>query len=54
MKKVMIGYMQNKKHDHFDTPAYAVEPLLSYIKPKWTVWEPTDTTGKSKITKEKP
>ena len=49
MKKVMIGYMQNKKHDHFDTPAYAVKPLLPYIKPEWTVWEPTDTTGKSQI-----
>ena len=51
MKKVMIGYMQNKKHDHFDTPAYAVKPLLPYINPKWTVWEPTDTTGKSQIAK---
>jgi len=51
MKQAMIGYMQNKKHDHFDTPAYAVKPLLPYVKPGWTVWEPTDTTGKSQITK---
>jgi len=41
--------MQNKKHDHFDTPAYAVRPLLKYIKKEWVIWEPTDTTGKSEI-----
>jgi len=51
MKRVMIGYMQNKKHDHFDTPAYAVEPLLNYIPRGSVIWEPTDTTGKSQITK---
>ena len=49
MKKVMIGYMQNKKHDHFDTPAYAVKPLLPYINKKWKIWEPTDTYGRSEI-----
>jgi hypothetical protein len=51
MKQAMIDTMKNEKHDHFDTPAYAVKPLLPYINPKWTVWEPTDTTGKSQITK---
>ena len=49
MKQAMINYTQNKKHDHFDTPAYAVYPLLKFIKPEWAIWEPTDTTGKSEI-----
>jgi len=51
MKKAMVNYMKNKKHDHFDTPAYAVEPLLKFIKPEWVIWEPTDTTGNSEITR---
>jgi len=49
MKQAMIDTMKKPKHDHFDTPAYAVKPLLPYIDPRWTVWEPTDTTGKSQI-----
>lgn len=49
MKQAMIDYTKNKKHDHFDTPDYAVEPLLKYIDPEWVIWEPTDTTGKSRI-----
>ena len=51
MKQAMIDFIQKDKQDHFDTPSYAVSPLLPYINPKWTVWEPTDTTGKSEITK---
>ena len=51
MKQAMIDYMQKTKHDHFNTPAYAVKPLLPYIKPRWTIWEPTDTTGDSEITR---
>ena len=50
MKQAMINYTRNEKYDHFDTPAYAIKPLLDYIPKKWVVWEPTDTTGKSKIT----
>jgi len=49
MKQAMISYTKNEKHDHFDTPAYAVRPLLQYINPKWKIWEPTDTTGNSQI-----
>jgi len=51
MKKAMVDYMKNKKHDHFDTPAYAVEPLLKFIKTEWVIWEPTDTNGNSEITR---
>jgi len=51
VKQARINYTKNQKHDHFDTPAYAVEPLLPYIKPNWVIWEPTDTTGKSQIVK---
>jgi hypothetical protein len=50
MKQAMIDYTKKPKFDHFNTPDYAVEPLLRYINPNWTVWEPTDTYGKSKIT----
>jgi hypothetical protein len=46
----MINYAKEEKHDHFDTPGYAVKPLMRYIPPSWTVWEPTDTAGNSKIT----
>jgi hypothetical protein len=47
----MKDYMQADKYDEFFTPAYAVEPLLKYIPKKWTAWEPTDSLGKSEITK---
>ena len=50
MKQAMINTMRKEKHDHFDTPDYAVKPLLPSISKRWTVWEPTDTTGKSRIT----
>ena len=51
MKKAMIDYMQNKKFDHFNTPDYAIKPLLPHVPKTWTIWEPTDSTGKSRITK---
>jgi len=51
MKQALINYVKNKKQDHFNTPSYAVKPLLKYINPKWIIWEPTDTTGKSNIAK---
>jgi hypothetical protein len=50
MKQAMIGYVQKEKYDHFDTPDYAVRPLLPYVPKRWKIWEPTDTTGKSRIT----
>jgi hypothetical protein len=49
MKQAMIDYVKKPKFDHFDTPDYAVYPLLRYLDPAWMVWEPTDTTGKSRI-----
>jgi hypothetical protein len=52
VKQAMINYVKKKKHDHFDTPAYAVYPLLEYIPSKWVIWEPTDTTGNSEIARE--
>ena len=51
MKQAMIDYMQKPKNDSFETPYYAVKPLLEYINPNWTIWEPTDTTGESQITR---
>jgi hypothetical protein len=50
VKQAMVDYMKKDKFDRFDTPAYAVRPLLPYIKKTWTVWEPTDSGGAGKIT----
>jgi hypothetical protein len=50
MKQPMIDYGQKAKLDSFATPAYAVRPLLPFIPPSWTVWEPTDSGGSGKIT----
>jgi len=49
MKQAMIDTMRKPKHDHFDTPDYAVFPLMPHIPKGRIVWEPTDTTGKSNI-----
>jgi hypothetical protein len=51
MKMALVNYSKTKKYDNFDTPDYAVKPLLPYVDPSWKIWEPTDTTGKSNITK---
>jgi hypothetical protein len=37
MKQAMIDYTKNSKFDHFDTPDYAVEPLLKYINPMFAL-----------------
>jgi hypothetical protein len=50
MTQAMIDYVKKEKSDHFDTPDYAVTPLLPYIPKTWVIWEPTDTTGRSRIT----
>ncbi len=31
--------------DRCNTPAYALDPLLPYIQPSWTIWEPAAGTG---------
>lgn len=31
--------------DVCNTPAYALDPLLPYIRPEWVVWEPAASTG---------
>ena len=49
MKKAMIDHMQKPPYDHFDTPNYAITPLLHFIPQDWTIWEPTDSTGESQI-----
>lgn len=33
----------NSGNDEFYTPAYAIEPILKYIKPNSTIWCPFDT-----------
>jgi hypothetical protein len=50
MKQAMIAHIKNPGAEHFDTPDYGVLPLVRYINPAWKVWEPTDTTGASRIT----
>lgn len=32
--------MQQGSPDDFQTPPEALEPLLPYLKPEWTIWEP--------------
>jgi hypothetical protein len=53
MNQAMVNCVRKDKNlfEHFDTPGYAVSPLLPYINPKRTVREPTDATGKSQIAK---
>jgi hypothetical protein len=31
--------------DRCNTPSYALDPLLPYLKPEWVVWEPAAGTG---------
>jgi hypothetical protein len=50
VKQAMINSAKGPAFDHFDTPEYAVRPLLPYIPKNLRVWEPTDTFGKSGIT----
>lgn len=40
MKMDIVAGSQN---DEFYTPAYAIEPILNYVKPNSTVWCPFDT-----------
>ena len=49
VKQAMVDYMQKPLFDDLYTPDEAILPLLKYIKPSWTVWEPTDFGG-SRIT----
>lgn len=32
-------------YDACQTPAYALDPLLPYLKPEWTIWEPAHGEG---------
>lgn len=41
--KMIVGQVAKSKNDEYYTPAYAVEPVLKYIKPNSTVWCPFDT-----------
>lgn len=36
-------FVNSSKNDNFYTPAYAVIPILKYIKPNSKVWCPFDT-----------
>lgn len=36
---------ESKGFDRCNTPAYAVDPLLPYIRRDWIVWEPAAGTG---------
>jgi hypothetical protein len=51
MKQAMINYAQKPKADHFNTPEYAAEPVARYVPRSTVIWEPTDTEGKSGITR---
>ncbi len=36
------GYLTAKDSDEYTTPAFAVTPILKYIKPNSTIWCPFD------------
>lgn len=33
------------KRDHCQTPSYALLPILPFLNPDWTIWEPADGGG---------
>jgi hypothetical protein len=35
----------SKGFDRCNTPAYALDPLLPFIRPEWVLWEPAQGTG---------
>lgn len=42
MKQAMIEYVKNPKGDEFNTPIYAIKPILKYLKPNSRIWCPFD------------
>jgi hypothetical protein len=36
---------ESKGFDRCNTPAYALDPLLPFIRHEWVVWEPAQGTG---------
>jgi len=36
---------ESKPYDRCQTPYYAIDPLLPYLKPQWTIWEPAAGEG---------
>jgi hypothetical protein len=47
-----FNYLRDKRRngkpdssDQLQTPAYALEPLLPYLKPEWLIWEPACGEG---------
>ena len=50
MKKALINYIKQAKHDQFYTPPEAVFPILKYLPKDKIYWECTDC-GNSSITK---
>jgi hypothetical protein len=40
---MIVGQVANSKNDEYYTPAYAVHPILKYLKPNSVVWCPFDT-----------
>jgi hypothetical protein len=36
---------ESKGFDRCNTPTYALDPLLPYIRADWHVWEPAQGTG---------
>jgi hypothetical protein len=47
MIEALKSYSPNA--EHYDTPEYAVKPLLPYLTTQHIIWECTDTRGKSGI-----
>lgn len=44
-RKAIRAASKTAKYDSCQTPPYAVEPLLPFLKPQWTIWEPACGEG---------
>lgn len=42
-ENMKMDKVANSGNDEFYTPAYAIEPILKYIKPNSNIWCPFDT-----------
>src|SRR5687768_8186961 len=37
---------QSMPFDRCETPAYALDPLVPYLRPAWRLWEPAEGSGR--------
>jgi hypothetical protein len=45
MKSTLRDRLKSHRYDEFQTPDYALGPLLKYLQPEWVIWEPACGDG---------